>query len=353
MNRSSYSLLLSILTCGVPLAAQDAEHDLRVTAKKGSSLWYTQESKQEQSIDMGGQVMDMGNATTFTMFATVKDIDEKGQLVVEAKIVRVKGSMTIPMMGDVEFDSIDNKAGAADGEEGGDEMGMDVDAIGRGMASLAGVTFVAKVDAFGKVQSIEGVDKALETARKKAGGMGAQMLAGALNDSAMERLISSAFGSLPDKPVKVGGSWERKEDGKASRMQVANKMLLTLAKIDAESFEITATGTVEKPAGEAEAGKEGEDEAGAQTREMLAKMKIENGKITGSTRVSQKDGFMIESNSVMSMDLTLPSPMGGGEMSIAQKNTTVTKRTTEAEAMPKKAEASKDAAKEAPKDAGK
>ena len=304
MNRISQPFLLSILTCAVPLAAQAAEHDLRVTAKKGSSLWYTQESKQEQALDMGGQQMDMGNATTYTMFATVKDVDEKGQLVVEAKIIRVKGTMTIPMMGDVEFDSADaapGKAGEEAADEGGDEMGgPNFDAIGRGMTSLAGATFVAKVDAFGKVQSIDGVDKVLTAARKKAGGMGAQMLGASLNDSAMERLVSCAFGSLPDKPVAVGGSWERNEDGKSSRMQVANKMKLTLAKIDADSFEVTATGTVEKPAAEAGAAKDGEGEEDAQAREMLAKMKIENGKITGSTRISRQDGFMIESSSVMS-----------------------------------------------------
>jgi len=355
MNRISQTFLFSIFSCVAPLAAQAAEHDLRVTAKKGSSLWYTQESKQEQALDMGGQQMDMGNTTTYTMFATVKDVDEKGQLVVEAKIIRIKGTMTIPMMGDIEFDSADAapaKAGEEPADEGGEMGAPDFDAIGRGMTSLAGATFVAKVDPFGKVQSMDGVDKVLSAARKKAGGMGAQMLGASLNDSAMERLVSCAFGSLPDKPVAVGGSWERNEDGKSSRMQVANKMKLTLAKIDANSFEVTATGTIEKPSAEAGAAKDGEGEQDAQTREMLAKMKIENGKITGSTRISRQDGFMIESSSVMSMDLTLPSPMGG-DMQIAQKNTTVTKRTTEAEATPKKAEAPKEAAKDAPKEAAK
>ena len=110
MNRISHPFLLSIVTCLVPLAAQGEEHDLRVTAKKGASLWFTQESKQEQSIDMGGQQMDMGNSTTYTVCTTVKDVDEKGQLVVETKIVRVKGTMTIPMMGDIEFDSADAPA---------------------------------------------------------------------------------------------------------------------------------------------------------------------------------------------------------------------------------------------------
>jgi len=351
MKRITPPVLLGLLTLGVPLAAQ--EHDLRVTAKKGASLWYTQEAKQEQAVDMGGMQMETGHSLTFTVFVTVKDKDEKGQLLVEAKIVRVQGSMSFPGI-DVDFDSADGKPGEGDAaeEEGSDEMGMpDPDAIGRGATSLAGTTFTAKVDPFGNVESMEGIDKALEAARKKAGRMGAMMLGADLDQSAMERLIESAFGSPPSKPTAVGSAWERSDEDKTSPMPVANKMKLTLTKVDDESFEITASGTIEKAAAAAAAeAKEGEDENEAMAREMSAKMKIENGKITGTTRVSRKDGFTIESNSVLSMDLTVPSPMGG-DVSIAQKSTTVTKRTTEANAMPKK-EAPKDEGKEAPKETG-
>lgn len=356
MKRLSPSSILLLCLC-TSLAAQ-GEQDLRITTKKGASVWLTQETKMEQAIDMGGQQMDMGNSTTYTMQITVKEVGDKGQLVVEAKIARVLGTMTMPMMGDVEFDSIDQKPG--DAKEGaGDEadgMGMpDFDSIGRAMGSLAGNTFIAKVDPFGKVTSIDGIEKALEAARKNAGRMGAQMLGAQLNESAMQKLVESAFGTLPDKPIAVGGTWERSEDQKSSRMQVANKMKLTLAKADAESFEITAAGTIEKPASEAAGeAKEGEGDEAAAAREMLSKMKIENGKIAGTAKISRTDGFMIASTSNMSMDLTMPSPMGGGDMTINQKVTTTTKRTTEEAAM-KKAGAAKAAetAKEPAKQAGK
>ena len=183
--------------------------------------------------------------------------------------------------------------------------------------------------------------------------MGAQMIDAQLNAKTFERLDESAFGPRPDKAMAVGGTWERNEDGKSSSMPIQNKMKMTLAKHDDEAFVVTATGTVEKTAGEVkvDAGEgkadDGDDEADAQTKEMLAKMEIKNGKLSGSAKVSRTDSFLLESKSTTTMDLLMPSPMGG-EMTINQKMTVTTTRTT-AEVAMKKAGASK----EAPQEGGK
>jgi hypothetical protein len=353
MKRISVPTLL-FLSLATPLAAQGAEQDLRINAKKGATAWFKHESKMEQSIDMGGQQMDMGNSVTYTLQVSVKEIDDKGMIVLETKIARIAGAMTIPMMGDVEFDSLDQKAGEAAAEEEDGGMGMpNFDAIGVAMSSLSGTTFIARLDPYGKITSMDNLEKTLETAREKAGRMGAQMLAAQLNAKNFERLAESAFGPRPDKAMAVGGTWERNEDGKSSSMPIQNKMKMTLAKHDDEAFVVTATGTVEKTAGEVkvDAGEgkadDGDDEADAQTKEMLAKMEIKNGKLSGSAKVSRTDSFLLESKSTTTMDLLMPSPMGG-EMTINQKMTVTTTRTT-AEVAMKKAGASK----EAPKEGGK
>ena len=111
--------LLSLFCLATPLVCQGggAENDLRVAAKKGSTVWLLLEEKQEQTIDMGGQTMDIENMTTRTLQVEVKDVDDKGNLTVEVKIARIHGSMTMPMgMGDVEFDS----AKKTEGEEAED-----------------------------------------------------------------------------------------------------------------------------------------------------------------------------------------------------------------------------------------
>lgn len=357
MKRTPTSSLL-LLCLAAPLAAQGTE-DLKIPAKKGASVWLKQESKQESNIDFGGQTMEQSMTTSYVLQVTVKDVDDKGQLIVETKCVRVFGTATLPMMGEIEFDSLDQKADGKDDGDDGMGMGMpNPDAIGKGLTSLAGQTFVAKLDAYGNVTSMDGIDKMLETARNKAGKMGAQMLGAQLNEKNLERLVESAFGTRPSKAIKVGESWDQAEEQKSSRMDVNNKMKLTLTKADAECFEITADGTVEKAAAEPKKDADGkkdpkkdegeDDDAHAMIKEAMANLKISNGKIKGTQKLSRTDGFVVTADSTMSMVLTMPSPMGGGEMTIDQKMITTTKRTTEADGM-KKGGAAK--AKDEPKPA--
>ena len=322
--------LLPILALAATAAAQGAQHDLRTTAKKGGTVYFVQTTKQEQAIDMDGQSMDMGNTINYTVRVTVADVSDKGSLEVNVDILRVEGALLLPMMGEVAFDSA---AGPAEDD------GMGMAALGDAMSSLAGKKFKATVSPFGKVEKVEGATEILDAARKKGGRMGGQMLASSLNDKALESLVENAFGVLPDQPIAVGGSWSRTENDKAARTQVDNKMELTLVKLDDAAFEIEAKGTVEKPATPAPAAGEEESEEMAMAREMMANMKIKNGKIVGKLKVSRGDGFVVESSSNMSMDIEMPSPMGGGDMTIAMKTTTTIKRTTEEAATPKKKDA--------------
>lgn len=320
---------LSLFAAAAPLCAQDL--DLKVTFKKGAAVWLQQEAKMEQAMDMGGQQMDMGNTVTYTLHAQVADVDDKGVATVELKVARVHGAMTLPMMGDVEFDSLNP---APEGDDGSDNFGMpNLDAIGAAMSSLAGNTFVVKIDRRGEVVSMDGVDKVLDAARKKAGRMGSQMLGAQLNDGMVKRLAESLFGERPEQAVAVGAAWETAEKEKGARnMQVVNKVKTTLAKASAEAFEFTMAGTIEKPANtDPGKGSADESEESAMAREMLSKMEMKNGKITGSAKYSRTDGFVIESTSTMSMSMTMPSPMGG-EMAIDMTNRTTMKRVTEAAA---------------------
>ncbi len=322
--------LFSLLALAAVAVAQGTEHDLRTTAKKGSSAWFVQSTKQEQAIDMDGQTMDMGNTVNYTVRVTVGEVSDKGSLDVTIDILRVEGALVLPMMGEVAFDSA---AGPAEDD------GFGMAALGDAMASLAGKKFTATVSPYGKVEKVEGTKELLDAARKKGGQMGGQMLASALTDQALESLVENAFGVLPDKPIALGGSWTRLDNSKSGRTRANNKMELTLAKLDDTSFEIEAKGTVEKPEAAApEAGEEESPEA-AMAREMMANMKIKNGKIAGKLKVSRTDGFVVESSSSMAMDIEMPSPMGGGDMTIAMKTTSTTKRTTEEAAMPKKKDA--------------
>lgn len=353
MNYRHQLSLLSLLCLAAPLCAQS--EDLRTTAAKGSSVWLLQTQKQEQAIDIGGQEMETEQTTTRTVHVTIKDIDDKGNLVVETKIVRVQGSATMPMgMGDYEFDSATEKPAAADAEEEDDGEGFG--GMGEMMKKMqmagVGKSFTAKVNRHGKV--VELTDGVAEIVGDGGGGM---MMGAGIGKGTLTQIVETAFGVLTDKPVAVGGTWEHKQNDAEGRMPAEHTMVMTLAKADGESFEVTTTGTVSTPAEKGDPAAKPEEESGSEeeaaARQMMKDMKVKNGKITGSQKISRMDGFVIEATSTMSMDVEMDSPMG--EMSMTMKATNTTKRTTAEAAMAvKKAEAAKEPAKEeVVKEAGK
>lgn len=343
MNHQKLLSLVTALALCAPGFAQ-GEIDLKVTTKKGASVWLVEETKSSQVIDMQGQEMESGQTITKYLHFTVKDVDDKGVMTIETKIVRVVGSMALPMgMGDMEVDS----AAPAEEEEEDDGMGMGamMGGMKKAMTAGAGKAFTAKVDAKGKV--VELMEDAKELL-KDSGGGGARMMGGtAMSEDSLKELVSSAFGELPAKPVAVGGKWERSEKDSAGRMPSNNKFDLTLAKADAESFEVTIAGTVEKPAAPADADKiEGDDEQAEMQREIMKSMQMKNGKIAGLCKASRTDGFVTEANLTISMDVEMSAGQMG-DMAMSIKIAKSMKRTTEEAAAPKKAEPKKEEAKPA------
>jgi hypothetical protein len=234
--------------------------------------------------------MEMGGTTTHTVHVTVKDITEEGNLVVEATIARVHGSMMQPMVGEVEFDSAKPKGRGQ--------------AMTKALTDMAGKSFIAKVDAHGKVSSLENTDALLSD--KPAGPMGRV----APDEAMLKSLVEGAFGVLPSKPVAVGATWERDNTDATGRAPVKSKLMLTLAKLDDEAFEVTATGTISRA--DADAAAEQDEEEDSMQAEVRKSMSVSNGKITGTQLVSRKDGFIVESKSTMSMDMDMASDMGEG-----------------------------------------
>lgn len=321
--------LVSLALFTTALVAQGGEQTLRTTAKKGASIWLVREQSQSQTIDQGGQEMEIGNSTAFTLHLTIKDVDDKGQLIVETEVVRVQSSVKMGPMGEADFDSASPATDNDDGGGGG--FGPDPKAMAKQPAKLVGKKFIAKVDARGKATALEGTAELVDD--KGRSGMGGGMGSPITEDS-LKGLVEAAFGNHPEKPVAVGATWEETPKS-TGRMPSQHKVTMTLAKLDDAMFEISAAGTVEKPSDDklAELGGESGDEM---MREMLKNMSISNGKIVGSQKISRQDGFVLEANHVTSMDVEMETPMGA--MSMTVKNTTTTKRTSAEAAMPKKPE---------------
>lgn len=331
----------AVLCLASSLLAQGGELDLRTTAKKGSSVWLAQVQKQEQTIEMMGQEVETSQTITRTIHVKVLE-EEGGNLLVETKIARIHGTMAMPEpMGEVEFDSA---ATAKDEADEDDMTGGMIAQMKKGVLAGAGKSFRAKVTPYGKVVELIGAE---ELTKQKEDGP-------SMNKQDLEQCVESAFGILPTKPIAVGGAWDHADDVGSGRMPMQQKLTLTLTKADAESFEITGAGTVEKPADAPAKDEKGEgtgDEMEEMQREMQKNLKLSNGKLTGTCKVSRQDGFVVESTNNVTVDAEMSGQM---EMKMAIKIVTTTKRTTEEAAMPKAAPAKDEAKRDEPKkDAGK
>lgn len=333
--------LLATLALCAPCLAQGTV-DLKVTAKKGASVWLLQQTTLTQSIDAQGMMLGNEQSLNRVLQFTVKDVDDKGQRFVETRIVRVYGAFDLPMgMGTADFDSA--AAPAAAGDDEGDEGGMKALLL-----AGAGKAFTAKVDARGQVVELLDDAKALLQSVPTPALAGRMLGAPTWNEDALKELVAEAFGERPAAPIAVGGSWQRQAPATQTIAPGTTQLELKLAKADAETCEIAITGAIDKVAaasGDDEADDDSDPQAAAE-RDIRDTLQMRNGKLTGACRIARADGFVAAAESTASIDVEM-SAGPWGEVSMALKTTKKLTRTTADAATPKKAEATKAAGKPA------
>jgi len=345
---SPFPLLATLALCASGFAQGPV--DLKVTAKKGASAWLLQQTTLTQSIDAQGMALGCEQSLHRVLQFTVKDVDDKGQRLVEARIVRVYGEFDLPMgMGTADFDSA--AAPTAAGDDDGDGGGMDMSG---GMKALllagAGKAFTAKVDARGQVVELLDDAKALLKSAPTPALTGRMLGAPTLDEDALKELVAEAFGERPATPIAVGGSWQRQTPATRAIAPATTRLDLKLAKADAATCEIAITGAIDKVAAATpaapveEAAEDDSDPQAAADRNIRDTLTMKNGKLTGSCRIARADGFVVAADSTASVDVEM-SAGPWGEVSMSLKATKKLTRTTADAAAPKKSEATEAAGK--------
>jgi len=341
---SALPLLATLALCAGGFAQGTV--DLKVTAKTGATVWLLQQTTLTQSIDAQGMMLGCEQSLNRVLQFTVKDVDDKGQRLVEARIARVYGEFDLPMgMGTASFDSAAAPAAADDDE--GDGGGMDMSG---GMKALllagAGKAFTAKVDARGQVVELLDDAKALLKSTPTPALTGRMLGAPTWNEDALKDLVAEAFGERPAAPIAVGGSWQRQAPATQAIAPATTRLDLKLAKADAATCEIAITGAIDKVAAatpaapdDGEADDDSDPQAAAE-RNIRDTLQMKNGKLTGSCRIARADGFVAAADATASVDVEM-SAGPWAEVSMSLKSTKKPTRTTAAAAAPKKAEATK------------
>ena len=318
--------VIALLSLSLPVIAQGESHNLATTAKADTTVWFVQTEKNSQTIDMAGQMMETGQTVNRTFSVSIKSVGDDGMRTVEFEAVRVHGIMSLPMMGEMEFDSanpVDN-----DDFDGG-MMGIDVGQMTEALTDVVGHKFTVKIDSFGRAK---GMPKLVQTEDEQ------KDAAPSVADQA-KVLIEAAFGQRPEKDMAIGDKWAFSDVAGSNKLAMNNKIEATLVKVDADSFETKLSGSIEKGADAADAiGDEDESEEAAMAAEMIAGMEVSNGKVVGGQMLSRKDGLVTSSTLKATADVTMETQMG--DMMMTTLATKVLKRTTKEKAMPKpKAEA--------------
>jgi hypothetical protein len=309
-----------------PVAAQTV--DLAVAAKKGDRAAFVYTQSARQAIDLAGQEMTAAQDLAQELDLTVLDVGADGTLTVEFRVARIRGSVQMPTVDPVAFDSkpaAGRQAGepGAAAEEPSDAVDMPVAAaLDTLVRALVDRAFTATVERDGTVVKVAGASEAIDAAKAKAGD-GAAVLHGLLTEDGMKRMVAAAFGERPKAAIAAGDGWDgRTQADRGRSIPTIHKPKFTLAKVDAGEAEITVAGAIEllQPAAEVEG--EGEAAAAAAARrQMLANAKIENATIAGAVALSRRDGFVLRAEVKSAWDVKgLETP--DGDMRIAVTSTT-------------------------------
>jgi hypothetical protein len=159
-----------------PLAAQE-KHTLRYDFQPGSTCWTQLDQEMSQSMDMGGQKMDVAMHSSTWMESKVTGV-EKGVATITNRYARVKVKSDAPGM-NVDYDS--------------DVAGSDPGPL-RTMADLVGKVATLQTDVRGKI-----------VAMKMPDGLGPQFeqVAGSLKTG-----MEQSFVAWPEGPVAIGDTWQ-------------------------------------------------------------------------------------------------------------------------------------------------
>tara|TARA_R110002072_G_scaffold25443_6_gene85200 strand:- start:155630 stop:156916 length:1287 start_codon:yes stop_codon:yes gene_type:complete len=293
------------LNAAATAQAKDQElFDLRSKTPKGTTAWFVESTLYKQKIQTGQNEIHVDMQMDRTFGITIKQVDAKGNRIVEIEVARLTGWTKFQ----------DGPKQVYDSEKS--EMKPAVTFIQRMMASV-GNRYVARIDANGKLAgSMAGVAHEMQGKDPKV----------SMKTWELADLAETAFGRTPTKPIPIGGTWNFVQRG-TDELAVARHATMKLAKVTEEAFEMSFIGTVEKGEQRSPPAAENDDPESieAQTARMNKEMKISDGKLTGTQKLSRRDGLVLETESTATFDMDL---LGGNfNQSIGMTVTTKLSRT--------------------------
>lgn len=299
-------LLLSLASLSLPLAGQD-QHDLRLHLRAGDQQCFQHSTRRQQTTEVRGQELVIETRIEHTLALAITAVAADGTVQAQLTVVRTQGSMTLPPVGEVAFDSASTEEPDAQG-------------IGPAMCAFAGRTYGLQVAGNGEVLAVQGAAEALAAAKRHAFGTGAQLLGGQIDAAMLQAVAQSLFGLLPKAPVAVGGDWPHEVKTDLRGTPLLTRLRYRLEQVDGKTAKLASSATISTPEAKPD------------------QLRMVKGEMRGTEIVALPQGLIESAERESTTELVGPSPLGDGELAIHGVNTTKVKRLPpEAAQLPKPA----------------
>lgn len=218
--------LLLLAGCA-PIAAQET-YDLSVRAKRGDRLLFVESTEQLLRVQMPQRKTSVDNLLRFDrlFLIEVEGREDDGSVTVQLTMLRVHGTVSMPMGRQKRFDS------AQPTLPGNREMAGISTPVLR-MLEQVDLRFRAKVDR-------EGNAKGSFVASPRSPLPGDPETA--FEVEKMERLIAAAFGRLPGKELAVGATWPNVQRTTTPSLPTVRRSQVRFAEATDDTFQLEWTG---------------------------------------------------------------------------------------------------------------
>ncbi|KAA5533623.1 hypothetical protein F0919_13885 [Taibaiella lutea] len=239
--------------------------DLKLNFKAGDKYLYTTQIDQTIGIMQG---LTMNQNMVMDMVYNCKS-DNAGVKSIEATYNHILISMTSPM-GEMKYDSKDPKQ---------DVMGMNI------MDSLIGKSFVMDIAPDGQIIKVSGLDAIVASFNMVNNPAAQQNIKNQLNDTAIRMMMQSSFDMYPGHKVKVGDTWNKKQQMTVSGINIGMENTYSLKSVENGKATLSVTSDLSLP----------KTEMGADS--VKTQMEL-NGKQEGTIELDIATGQVISSKTI-------------------------------------------------------
>lgn len=187
------------------------------------------------------------------------------------------------------------------------------------MAAMVNVPFTMKVKSNGDVLEVIGYEKVIEAMKNALPNSPSTIeFEKSYTKETISQNFKATFFAIPQKPVKIGDTWNAVYVTKNNDIDISNNMICKLEAVDGDVYKISYTGDL--------IAKEG---ATMEKQGMKMNVKKMDGKMSGTLLLDKKSSWVKSSDNVGDLNMQIEADMNGNMMPMESKINMIFKTTNE------------------------